>query len=278
MSFKKSRILTFFISVVISFAATSSVYGPSLNKKGVVSPDNDSFYDGNLNYTEFPGRVTDKDKIGNILKLETENKNIKFLRSGDQLKFKVFSKKKEKFCEGTVRGVEEKYLTVFVKDINECWSYEEYFRRGTLVSITVKVLEKRVKSASYYRQILLKRKQDYLQQLNETNNFLWNFNQQKVKVAAEYDLRINQIKQDKQRAMDELIIKNKDASRLQQILAKKLDQVDRDIDHYQVERQEVLINRWALDHDLGKPVKRRPQKIKVLKEGKNRWLKKKFFQ
>ena len=59
--------LFLFISWAYGVVAT-----PDLPKDGVLSPNVDSFFDINIDYNRFMGRVTDKDLTGNILKIETE--------------------------------------------------------------------------------------------------------------------------------------------------------------------------------------------------------------
>ena len=49
---------------------------------------------------------------------------------------------------------------------------------------------------------------------------------------------------------------------LQVELQNKLDTIDESLEHYRVERQEYITDRWNLDHDLGLPMPQRPLEIK----------------
>ena len=53
---------------------------------------------------------------------------------------------------------------------------------------------------------------------------------------------------------------------LQKELIYRLDKLEQDIETYRIEKVELLRDRWALDHDLGLPVGKRPQNIKSLKD------------
>ena len=53
--------------------------------------------------------------------------------------------------------------------------------------------------------------------------------------------------------------KKKDSIDLQKELSYRLDKLDNDLEFYRVDKDEPKIDRWHLDHDLGKPVTDRPR-------------------
>lgn len=224
----------------------------------------DSWYDKGYDYSQFTGRVTDRDKSSNILKISSEDKNIKFFRAGDSVNFTVASKDTD-YCQGYVRNVEEKFFVIFVKDLFSCWGNNDYFRRGTLLHFNSKQLLSRVKEASKYRIVLLKRKKDFFRQLNDVNHFICSYDQQKVLTASDYDLKIVEIEKGKQKALEMLLAKKQDQIRLQKELIRRLSELDQELGHYRVERDDLLVDRWHLDHDLGVPVGKRPQKLRAKK-------------
>lgn len=226
----------------------------------------DQFYDPNIDYSRFSGRVSDKDQSGSILKIATENFNVKFYRAGDALKFKVGRLEHRDYCIGYVRDVERGFFVIFVKDFYPCWGKVDYFRRGTQLNFHSPMLAKRIKDAGVYRVVLIKRKRDFLKQLNDINHFVWAYDQKRVIVASKFDKRIATLERKKQKALDNLNIKKKDQLFLQKELVYNLDKLDKDIDYYRVERVELLQDRWEHDLDLGHPVNTRPQKMKVKKD------------
>ncbi len=218
----------------------------------------DSFFDPKFDYATFTGRVTDRDDTNSIVKISSENKNIKFFRSGDLVRFRLAAKNSRN-CRGFVRSVEKDYFVLYVQNITLCWGSGKYFRRGAMLVFNSKALASRVRDASTYRIVLLKRRRSFYKQLNDTNHFVWSYEQEKIKVAAEYDEKITMLRQAKQKAMDMMATKKKDSINIQRELAYRLDHMDEDLEFYRIDKDEPKIDRWHLDHDLGKPVNHRPK-------------------
>ena len=235
---------------------------PNLPEQGVLGPDNRGSIDPNVDYERFSGRVSDKDDSGRIFKVHVENNNTKFFRAGDLVQFKVNLKDNMEYCKAYVRNVEDFHFTIFVESLGPCYSTSEYFKRGTVLNFYSKQLALRVFEASKYREQLILRKEDFLKQLNDINHFIWTFDQQKVKVAADYDERINQLQREKRKALDDLITLKQERLVLQNELMGKLNELDESLLFYRVERQELMTDRWNSDHDQGLPFGQRPQELK----------------
>jgi hypothetical protein len=242
--------------------ALAVVVVPNLPGEGVVGADNRGSIDPNVDYERFSGRVSDKDDSGRIFKVKVENNNSKFFRAGDEVLFKVNLKANLDYCKGFVRTVEDFHFTIYVDSLSACYPKKDYFRRGTVLNFYSKTLAVRVFEASKYREQLILRKEDFLRQLNEINHFIWSFDQQKVKTAVEYDEKINQLQREKRKALDDMITLKQERLVLQNELMKKLNELDESLAFYRVERQELMTDRWNLDHDEGLPVGQRPQTIK----------------
>ncbi len=224
--------------------------------------DADSFYDVNFDYSRFSGRVTDRDSTTSIVKVSSENKNVKYFRAGDVIEFKIQNNKESDFCQGNVRSIEENYFVMFVKDLYPCFPKEDYFRRGTALVMHSEKLATRVREASIYRASLLNKKKDFLGQLNSINQDVWNFEERKIQIVADYDKKIAEIEKQKAKAMDLLLSQKNDQIRLQRELAFRLDNIDKEINFYRIENQELLFDRWHMDHDLGYPVYEKPEVIR----------------
>jgi hypothetical protein len=243
-------------------AAHAVTIVPNLPNEGVLEPDNRSAIDPNVDYEHFSGRVSDKDDSARIFKVNVENNNTKFFRAGDQVEFKVNLQANRDYCKAFVRNVEDFHFTIYVESLAPCYSSEEYFRRGTVLNFYSKQLALRVFEASKYREQLVVRKEDFLKQLNGINHFIWTFDQQKVKTAADYDQQINQLQREKRKALDDMITLKQERLVLQNELMKKLNELDESLLFYRVERQELMTDRWNLDHDSGLPFGQRPQDMK----------------
>lgn len=223
--------------------------------------DADSFYDPGFDYSKFSGRVTDKDQTGSVVKVASESGNIKFFRAGDEVKFKLASRKDE-YCQAFVRSIEEKFFILYVKDTSLCLESGEYFRRGSALSFISPRLQERVREAAIYRASLLKRKKDFFQQLNQVNHDVFNYEEIKLQVAAEFDKRIAEIEKEKNKAIDLLVVKRSENLKLQKELSYRLDTIDQELDFYRIDKNEPMIDRWHLDQDLGLPVQERPQALR----------------
>jgi hypothetical protein len=130
------------------------------------------------------------------------------------------------------------------------------------LNFNAKILAQRVYEAMKYRDQLVVRKEDFLKQLNDTNHFLWTFDQQKVQVAAKYDDEINRLQREKRKALDDMIALKQERLILQNELMTRLTDLDGSILFYRIERQDLMTDRWNSDHDAGLPFGQRPQPIK----------------
>jgi len=245
----------FFLNLSVALAS-------GVPTEGVLGPDNHGQIDPSVDYERFSGRVSDKDDSSRYFKIQVENNNTKFFRSGDEVLFKVNLNDDRNFCKGFVRSVEDFHFTLYIETLDPCYSTQEYFRRGTVLNFYSKTLSSRIFEASKYREQLILRKEDFLKQLNEINHFIWTFDQQKVKTAAQYDEEINLLQRKKRKALDDMISQKQERLVLQNELMKKLNELDESLKFYRVERQELLTDRWQADHDLGVPVGQRPQKLR----------------
>lgn len=263
---RNSRLLTVLFLLFISLPVSSS--SPT---EEIISSDVNGFLDESVDYSRFSGRVSDKSESGSVLKIKVENNNIKFFRAGDKVTFTV-GEDGRGTCNGSVKGVEDFHFTIYVSNIKKCTDNEYYFRRGAFVKFHSPVLQQRIGQSSNYRKLLLLKKDDFLKQLSKINHFLWSFDQERVKVAAQFDNRILDIQREKQRAMDNLLIRKQEESLLQLSLQQKLDELDNNLQHYTVERQELLFDRWSMDQDLGLPVGNTPQQLINLDKGEKRVL------
>jgi hypothetical protein len=263
MSFIGQRFVILFLTLSFGQICLAQVTAPNLGNPGVVARDTNSFIDESIDYSRFVGRVTDKSESGKVFKIKVENNNTKFYRAGDTVFFHVINKDTTDKCKAFVRSVEDFYFVIVVQDLSACYNEDKYFRRGTLLRFRSKILARRVFEASKYREMLLVRKDDFLNQLNGLNNFLWAFDQERVKTAISYDEQINDLEKKKRKAIDNLILKKKESLVLQNELMRKLNSIDESLKYYKVERQEFITDRWNMDHDKSLPFSQRPQKLKL---------------
>lgn len=245
--------------MIFKYFLTSIIFFSSLSISGSV--ENNQTKESE-DYSKFYGRITDRNVRGDILKIHTENPNIKLFQAGDIAKFYLASKQDQSPCVSYVRDVEDNYLVVSLNNLDQCWQQFGGIRRGAILKFDSEMLAKRIVDAGVFREVLIKRKNDYVKQLNDVNNFLLNFKQNKVKEVAKIEQEIIQLQERKLKKINELNIQRKDYIHLQRELNFRLDKLDDDIENYRLERVELLRDRWARDLDFGKPYGNRPQDIK----------------
>ena len=227
----------------------------------------DSFYDLNVDYGYFKGRMTDKDKSKKLLKITSENKNIRFFQAGDEVSFHLLHQRHKK-CKGYVRQREKDYFIIYVKDLGFCESKDIVLRRGGILHFETPILRSRVRDASIHRRILINRRQHFLRQLNEVNHFLWSYEQQKVATAIEYDEKILALRHARRKGLDKILYKKRDNIKLKNELIKRLDKLDEDIEFYRIDVKKEF-NRWRMDRDMGLPVSRHPPLLKKIERIKD---------
>lgn len=254
-------ILVFFIFIFLQCPLGATGI---LNKvpKETLKIEQDSFYDPNVDYSIFSGRVTDRDEAGTIFKISSETKNIKYFRAADLVQFKIQNNQKTDYCDGYVRSIEENYFVIFVKDLSPCFKNDDYFRRGTALIFYSKKLELRVKEAAIYRATLVQKKRDYLKQLNNINQDIYTYEEKKIQIASEFDKKIAELELKKIKELDRVLSVKNDQIRLQRELTYRLDSIDKELLFYRTAPQELLYDRWHLDQDQGLPVYKRPEPLR----------------
>lgn len=257
---RQNLFLTLFF--LISFDAFSVSIVPYLGDEGVLEKDNHGKMATDVNYSEFTGRVTDRDESKRVLKIYVENNNTRFFKAGDNVEFIVNTKEDKRPCQGNVRGIEDNYFIIYVRNFHTCHDKGSYFRRGTLLNFKAPVLAERIYEATNYREILVTKKEDFLRQLSKINNFLWTYDEQKLKLASEYDEKIVELTRQKQLALGALLQKKEENLILQTKLGEELSLLDENLNHYRIDRREFITDRFNMDHDLGIPLSTRPQEIK----------------
>ncbi|MCB9092041.1 MAG: hypothetical protein H6620_05725 [Halobacteriovoraceae bacterium] len=170
----------------------------------------------------------------NITDIDEENKNFKiavdvyqskFFAEGENLRFSMEGGIEGAYCQGVIRDVDPGYFTLHVENINNCWSRSRLLRRGLNIRVPEEVFKEKSFKAGLTQLQIKERKGDYLQQLNEINFYLNNFDLEKEKIEAEYDRRIRTLKLEKIKALKDLYQKRKEKSEIQVYLRKELDRL-----------------------------------------------------
>ena len=197
-----------------------------------------SLFEPGADYAGFRARVTDQDRTGVFFKVRADTTNVRFLRVGDVVGFKPAGPVRgRRPCRGVVADSEkEGFLVLRVETAVPCLgSGARRLRLGSMLDLVSTDLDRRVQEAARARERLLSRREDFLEQLNGINRFLWSYDQQRVVVAGEYDARIMDLEREKRRALDGLVSRKRDSIRLQGELGRRFDLLDRDLDFHRID-------------------------------------------
>ncbi len=176
------------------------------------------------------GKLSDKDADDKTMKIYSESSDVKFLKKGDLIKLRVAESSLEDSCTLRLTIVEDHYLTGEIQKDACRLKYSPL--RGTNLVFESDAWAKRMEEASYQKKTLISQKSNYLFQLNELNNFIYNFNDEKKKVESLYDQKINDLIKEKAQALKELSKKKDQSFSEQAKLQKELDQLDFQITHF----------------------------------------------
>ena len=214
-------------------------------------------YDPAKDYSRFFGRVTDKNDAERVLKIQSNTRNVHFLKIGDLLTFEIkIGVAKKHPCRAHVKSSgEADYLVIRVEELGPCWDRSRYFRRGTFLYFTSPVMQTRVRDAMAFRTLLLRRKEDFLGQLNDINHFLASYDQQKLLAVSLYERKIVELQRRKQKSKNSLAGKKNDYLRLQREMVRELSALDKDLKFYRIHPEEDNRDGWKTELRFGLPVK-----------------------
>ncbi|MCY4645003.1 MAG: hypothetical protein OXB88_10325 [Bacteriovoracales bacterium] len=209
-----------------------------------------------IDHSRFVGRMSDRDPKKTLIKIFTENDNVRLLRTGDSVTFQIGEGENPETpsCQGFVRGAEKRYLVLYVPTLAPCFPKDFLLRRGLMMVFHSKILVQRILEASRYRKTLLAQRDDFLTQLGELNRFLWSFDQERVKSIAQLEKEILNLERKKREALELLETRRKESRELRDNLMGKLDQIGRDLDRYKIYPPPPVRPGWKAERDLGRPV------------------------
>ncbi len=170
-----------------------------------------------------PLRMTDKSENLKIFKVALKANKVKGLKLGDPLEFSI--NESPKFCKALVKNLEEDFLTVYVEEISDCWDKKMMLRRGMIFNFSEAQIEARIIDSRLTKQELEVKRKDFVNQLNDINIYLYNFDLKRKKVEAEYNNKIRELRLEKIKVLEDLYRERKAKSEIQLKLKADLDRV-----------------------------------------------------
>ena len=62
--------------------------------------------------SRFVARITDRSDSGRVMKIKSENRNVKFFQKGDLINFNLYNQKNVRACSAQIEDVEESFIVV----------------------------------------------------------------------------------------------------------------------------------------------------------------------
>jgi hypothetical protein len=220
-----------------------------------MTADRNGFLDPTLDYSETYGRVSDYDPAVRVLKVKVENDYTRFLKPDDRIYLRPERiAKRNLSCVATIKKTEPYYFVAELDDWAQCLKSTNDMRRGLVVLVFGEILEVRVKQAAKMREDILMKKDSYLKQLAEANNFTWNFDLEREKLLNDFDQRLQALKNEKVNSIEALNRKKVDTVQVQGELMSEIHQLEELLKFYRLDRREVLKDRFYSDYDTSAPV------------------------
>ena len=104
------------------------------------------------------------------------------------------------------------------------------------------------------REDILLKKDAYLKQLAEANNFTWNFDLEREKMLNDFDQRLLALKNEKVNSIEDLNRKKVETVKVQGELLSEINSLEELLKFYRLDRREVLKDRFHADYDTSAPV------------------------
>jgi len=233
----------------------ATAYSPNLPDHGVMTADRNGFLDPNVDYSQTYGRVSDYDPALRIFKFKVENDYTRFLKPGDAIYIKPMRVGKgNQSCLARIQKTEPFYFVAEMDQWSQCLRSANDVRRGMVVLIYGDILEARVKQASKLREEILLKKDSYLKQLADANNFTWNFDLEREKLLNDFDQRLQALKNEKVNSIEALNRKKVDTTQVQGELMSEIHSLEELLKFYRLDRREILKDRFHTDYDTSAPV------------------------
>jgi hypothetical protein len=209
------------------------------------------FLDPSVDYASTYGRISDVDDERGIIKVKVSSDYTRFLLPQDQVTLRVLKLGKS-YCSARTLVAEIGYVSVQLED-KSCMP-KKYILRGWSVHVESSIMSLRVQQASSYRKELLERKQAYLSQLSQVNQYFYKFDQQADPELAKIDAEIAALAARRVEYLNQLKSGQADKAVGQTELKRELYNLDELLEFYRIDRKDQLSDSSLADYDKSAPV------------------------
>lgn len=196
----------------------------------------------------FSGRIVRLLSDTHLLRVKTDFSNLKYLNKGNQLFF-WGEQNPGKECIGTVTGKSNDHVLIKIKNTSFCKSYG-VLATGAWTKFYSDDLVKNLSTGKDLYQVLLKKQVAVSSLLNENKNTLDSYIDKFEAVNQRYIVLREKLEAEWKKELINLETDRTETLANFKSLEMELDNIDKKLEQYRIEDENLRTDRWSLDPDL----------------------------
>lgn len=196
----------------------------------------------------FSGRISRFNREISTLKIKVDFANLKYLNSRDRLEFWDERNTSQK-CRGYVLGRSADFVLVKAPDLKTCEKFL-LITAGAYLKFYSKDLENNLELGKDVVGLLLKKRMAVEGQMTLRQKEIDSHLERVGAVNARYDLLRKKLEQEWQKELNALEEDRVQSVRLAKDLEQRRDEIDKKLELYKVQDENMTLDRWSLDSRL----------------------------
>lgn len=196
----------------------------------------------------FSGRISRFNREINTLKIKVDFANLKYLNTRDRLEFWDERNTSQK-CRGYVLGRSADFVLVKAPDLKTCEKFL-LITAGAYLKFYSKDLENNLELGKDVVGLLLKKRMAVEGQMTLRQKEIDSHLERVGAVNARYDLLRKKLEQEWQKELNALEEDRVQSVRLAKDLEQRRDEIDKKLELYKVQDENMTLDRWSLDSRL----------------------------
>ncbi len=196
----------------------------------------------------FSGRISRFNREISTLKIKVDFANLKYLNTRDRLEFWDERNTSQK-CRGYVLGRSADFVLVKAPDLKTCEKFL-LITAGAYLKFYSKDLENNLELGKDVVGLLLKKRMAVEGQMTLRQKEIDSHLERVGAVNARYDLLRKKLEQEWQKELNALEEDRVQSVRLAKDLEQRRDEIDKKLELYKVQDENMTLDRWSLDSRL----------------------------
>jgi hypothetical protein len=196
----------------------------------------------------FSGRISRYSKDIKTLKIKVDFPNVKYVNTRDQIEF-WDERNSAQRCRGYILGRSPDFLLVKVPELETCEKFI-FVTTGAYLKFFSKDLQNNLEMGRDVVDILLKKRMAVQGQIDLRDKELDSHIERVGAVNARYDTLRKKLEMEWQKELNSLEEDRVQSIRLTKDLERRRDEIDKKLELYKVNDENMKIDRWSLDSRL----------------------------